>query len=48
MKESHEYDYSRVNDPHEYEYLIVKEFDRNIQGRWGFRFLVLADRILQI
>ncbi len=55
MKEPLEYGYSRVEEPHEYEYFgteepygygypIVKKLDGNIQDRYGFQILVIADK----
>lgn len=59
MKESHKYGYSRVKkpykygyfrmeEPYRYEYLIVKKLNRDIQGRLGFGYLVIANNLLEV
>lgn len=48
ITEPHEYRYIRLEEPQRYGYLIVKKFDKDIQGRQGFEYWVIVAKFLEV
>lgn len=48
IKKCYKYGYFKTEKFYGYGYLIIKEFDGDIQSRYGFSFLVMMDKILQV
>lgn len=48
MKEPYKYGYFKIEKPYGYGYFIVKKFYGDIQDRYGFRYLVIMNKLLEV
>lgn len=59
MKKPYEYEYSkvekfykygyfRIEKLYKYKYFIIKKFDRDIQYRYNFKYLLIMDKFLKV